>query len=255
MACGALRMAAGLAAIVMLAGGCTRVVSGTARPATGLAPTPINGAALRQVLLDDSELSKLTGQPVHSDPTMPPFFGSVERLPNAWSTATPLDCIGAAVGGQRIVYASTGALDAAHEYWDVGGDHDDASMTGVGEAVIALASASDAEALFEKFAEQWTHCNGVTVTRHSGRADEISGAVTDVAATDSVLTAVVRSTVEGHSDLRVARALGVRVNCIVDVEVFWFLGDSADSTLPPPGDTTASDIATAMLDEVRQLTG
>ncbi|QZA09220.1 sensor domain-containing protein [Mycolicibacter heraklionensis] len=247
-------IAAGAVAVVLLASGCTTVVSGTVRPAPGLAPTPVTGMAVRQVLLDDSELSKLTGQPFRSDPSLPPRFGGLDDLPDAWESAEPQDCVGAAVGGQRSVYSSAGVRDVAHEFWDSTGAGD-SPLTGVGEAVVALDSAADADALFEKFAEQWGSCDGVVVTRDSGEDSEASGEVTDVSDQDAVLVATVRTSVDGEAGLRVSRALAARVNCVVDVDVFWFVDEDDHSGAPPAGDTTAADLARAMLDKIRNLSG
>lgn len=246
-------LAAGAAAVVLLTGGCTTVVSGTVRPAAGLAPTPVTGMAVRQVLLDDSELSKLTGQPFRSDPSLPPRFGGLDELPDAWESAEPEDCVGAAVGGQRSVYGAAGVRDAAHEFWD--SSSDDSPLTGVGEAVIALDSAADADALFAKFVEQWGSCDGVVVTRDGGTDSEASGEVTDVSNQDAVLIATVRTSVDGEEGLRVSRALATRVNCVVDVDVFWFVDEEDHSGAPPAGDSTAADLARAMLDKVRNLSG
>ncbi|CAJ1501519.1 sensor domain-containing protein [[Mycobacterium] holstebronense] len=246
-------IAVGAVAVVLLASGCTTVVSGTVRPAPGLAPTPVTGMAVRQVLLDDSELSKLTRQPFRSDPSLPPRFGGLDELPDAWESAEPQDCVGAAVGGQRSVYSAARVRDAAHEFWD--SSSDDSPLTGVGEAVIALDSAADADALFEKFVQQWGSCDGVVVTRDSGADSEASGEVTDVSNQDAVLVATVRTSVDGEAGLRVSRALAARVNCIVDIDVFWFVEDDDHSGAPPSGDTTAADLARAMLDKVRNLSG
>ncbi|WP_409428944.1 sensor domain-containing protein [Mycobacterium sp. SMC-11] len=246
-------IAAGAVAVVLLASGCTTVVSGTVRPAPGLAPTPVTGMAVRQVLLDDSELSKLTGQPFRSDPSIPPRFGGLDELPDAWESADPQDCVGAAVGGQRSVYSAARVRDAAHEFWD--SSSDDSPLTGVGEAVIALDSAADADALFEKFAQQWGSCDGVVVTRDSGTDTEASGEITDVANQDAVLVATVRTSVDGEAGLRVSRALAARVNCVVDIDVFWFVEDDDHSGAPPAGDSTAADLARAMLDKIRNLSG
>lgn len=246
-------IAAGAVAVVLLASGCTTVVSGTVRPAPGLAPTPVTGMAVRQVLLDDSELSKLTGQPFRSDPSIPPRFGGLDELPDAWESADPQDCVGAAVGGQRSVYSAARVRDAAHEFWD--SSSDDSPLTGVGEAVVALDSAADADALFEKFAQQWGSCDGVVVTRDSGTDSEASGEITDVANQDAVMVATVRTSVDGEAGLRVSRALAARVNCVVDVDVFWFVEDDDHSGAPPAGDSTAADLARAMLDKVRNLSG
>ncbi len=49
--------------VILVAAACTRVVDGSARPARGLTPRPITGQTVKQVLLDESELSKMLGQP------------------------------------------------------------------------------------------------------------------------------------------------------------------------------------------------
>ena len=239
---------------MLVTSGCSTVVSGTVRPAPGLAPDPVTGIAVRQVLLDDADLSKLLGRSFRSDPSLPPRFGGIDQLPDGWDGATPADCVGAAVGGQRGVYESAGVRDIAHEFWDSSAD--DSPMTGLGEAVVALEDAAAATALFEKFAEQWGHCDGVTVIRGDDEDDGgTSGEVSAVSRDDAVLTATVRTTVDGEEGLLVTRAVAVRVNCVVDVDVFWFAGEDEDGDTPPAGDPTAADLARAMLDKVRGLTG
>lgn len=209
--------------------------------------------AVRQVLLDDSELSKLTGQPFHSDPSLPPRYGGLDDLPDAWESAEPQECVGVAVGGQRSVYSSASVRDVAHEFWDSSSE-EDSPLTGVAEAVIALDSAVDAEALYEKFVQQWGSCDGVVVTRDGGSDNEASGEVTDVSEQDSVLVATVRTSVDEDAGLHVSRAVATRVNCVVDVDVFWFV-DEDDHSGEPAGDSTAADLARAMLDKVRNLSG
>ncbi|MEB3020691.1 sensor domain-containing protein [[Mycobacterium] crassicus] len=243
-----------MAVLALLTSGCSTVVTGTVRPAPGLAPTPVTGMALRQVLLDDAELSKLVGRPFRSDPSLPPRFGGVDELPDAWDAADPADCVGAAVGGQRIVYQDAGVQDVAHEFWDSAAT-EGAQLTGVGEAAIALKTAADAQALFHRFSERWAQCDGVTVVRNDPGDGDASGEVTDVSTGDVVLTATVRTSVDGEQGLRVTRAVGVRVNCVVDVDVFWFAGEDDHADAPPAGDTTAADLARAMLDKVRGLSG
>ncbi|MEO6793071.1 MAG: sensor domain-containing protein [Mycobacterium sp.] len=239
---------------MLLASGCTTVVSGTVRPAPGLAPTPVTGMAVRQVLLDDAELSKLVGKSFHSDPALPPRFGGVDELPDAWDSAAPGECVGAAVGGQKSVYEAAGVQDVAHEFWDSSAAGD-SPLTGVSEAVIALGSAADADALLAKFSEQWGHCDGVTVVREGEDGSEASGEIAEVSSADAVLTATVRTIVNGAVGLRVSRAVATRVNCVVDVDVFWFAGEEDHADAPPPGDTTAADLARAMLDKIRGLSG
>jgi hypothetical protein len=93
------------------------------------------------------------------------------------------------------------------------------------------------------------------VIRHGEASSAASGEITDVSTGDTVLTATVRTTVDDEVGLRVTRALAARVNCIVDIDVFWFVGEDDHADVPPPGDTTAADMARAMLDKIRNLSG
>lgn len=226
--------------------GCSRVVDGRVRAAPGLAPNPVVGSAVRQVALNDAELSKLFGLSFRSDPAYPPQFGNGEDLPNGWGAATPAECIGTVVGGQRAAYRDYTVKDIVHEFWD-GTGADDSQLTSVAEAVVALGSAADAESAFAKFAENWRHCDGVTVTRNDGDNLPATGEISAVSTGDTVLTAVVQTTLEGEPGLRVTRALGVRVNCLIDVDVFVDSGDPAGST------DRAVQMVRAMMDKVSGL--
>jgi hypothetical protein len=57
--------------VVLIAAACTREVDGTVRPARGLTPRPLSGLAIQQVLLDDSELSKIINQPFKGRAELP----------------------------------------------------------------------------------------------------------------------------------------------------------------------------------------
>lgn len=238
----------------MLAAGCTTVVAGTVRPGPGLVPTPLSGAAVRQVLLDDAELSKTLDQHFESDADLPPRFGGVDELPDGWASSTPGDCVGALVGAQKTVYQPLPVRDVAHEFWG-GSDTEQTQVTGVAEAVIALPTVADAEAAFEKFAEQWSRCRGTTVTRDEDPAANVtaaSGTISEVSTGESLLTATVRTSLAGSPGLVVTRALGVQVNCLLDVDIFSS-PDEADASGKASGDSGASDVVRAMMDKVRQL--
>ena len=132
-------------------------------------------------------------------------------------------------------------------------------MTGVAEGVVALPSAAAADALFAKLAEQWRHCNGITVIRHDGLHSDASGEITDVVADGPMLTATVQTTVGATRGLRVSRALSVQVNCLIDVDVFWLVDgpqdERADRADASASGTLATDMAGAMAEKVRGLTG
>lgn len=236
---GGRRAAAAAAVLAVSVSGCTSVVGGTVRPAPGLTPQPVTGVLLKQVLLDDAELSGLLGQRFRSDPTIAPRFGGSEQLPDGWDGATPADCVGTAVGTQKSVYETLGVRDVAHEYWVGPGP-----VTGAAEGVVALAGAADADAAFEKFAEQWRRCADSTVTRYRGGKPNAAAKIIEVDTDGSVLTATVRTGLAEAPGSVLVRALGVRLNCLVDVDVFISADRAAGA---------ATDIARAMMDRVSAL--
>lgn len=240
--------------LLLLVPGCTAVVPGTVRPAPGLTPQPVTGAAVRQALLDDAEVSTLLGQDFRSDPNLPPRFGGGDDLPDGWTSAAPSYCIGTVVGAQKTVYRSAGVRDVAQEFWGSPKSARSArsALTGVAEGVIALPTAADAQVAFEKFAAQWNRCDGITVTRDQNESTGSSAAtaeITDVQTGDSLITATVRTVVAGAVRLSVTRALGIRVNCLVDVDVF--AGPAGEGSDNP----AAADVARAMMDKVSALAG
>lgn len=227
-------------AVAALAAACTAVVTGRVRPAPGLTPGPLTGTSVKQALLDDAELAGMFGQSFGSDPTIAPRFGGPEALPDGWSSAVPADCVGAAVGSQQIAYQSLNVHDIAQEFWVGTG-----AVTAVAEGVVALPTAADAETAFGAFAAQWTRCEGITVRRYQDDADTDTGEVTAVRTGDAVLTATVHTNL-GDAGIRVERALGVRLNCLVDVDVFV----AADAAA---ADTGAADVARAIMTKVSAL--
>ncbi|HEY9306035.1 MAG TPA: sensor domain-containing protein, partial [Mycobacterium sp.] len=103
--------------------------------------------------------------------------------------------------------------------------------------------AAAADALFAKFTKAWNLCNGTTVTSQIPIGGDPTATISDVRARDSVLAA----TVESGTTLTItsARAVGVRVNCIVEVDVAFFANQQ------PAG--AAVDIAHAMMNKVSSL--
>ena len=124
-------------------------------------------------------------------------------------------------------------------------------MDDVYEAVVSVATAAAADALFAKFSAQWKDCDGKTLTLPSGPfAHE---AISDVRTGDSVVAATVSLGPAADSILAPipeARAIGVSANCLVEVNVAFF-GNSYPSDRGS-GDiaTSAVDIAHAMLERV-----
>ena len=159
---------------------------------------------------------------------------------------------------QKSVYEPDQAAQvkdvASQSWWNNG---EPAQVISVLEGVVSLPSAAQARALFAKFSGQWQQCKGTTMTEQNGPISTTTD-IDDVRVTGSVLAATntATSVLPNMPPLRPtpqARALGVRLNCLVEVEVVFF-GDRRSSD---PGsanvDTSAVDIANAMMDKVSAL--
>ena len=242
-----------LAAVAALAVGCGGVVDGTAKPAPNLKPRPLTGQTVSQVPLDDTALSRMLGQPFVT--RQPPEFGGPDKLFQPDNQSSPADCRGVTVMLQKSVYESAGVKVVAYESWWNNGDP--AQVISVMEGVVALPSAEQAQALFAKFPPQWQHCTAVTTTEQTGPINTTT-VIGDIYVADSVVAATntATATLPNMPSLQPtpqARAIGVRLNCLVEVEVVFF-GDRRPSD-PGTGnpDTSATDIARAMMDRVSDL--
>jgi hypothetical protein len=156
---------------------------------------------------------------------------------------------------QKSVYESANISGVAFESWWNNGDP--AQVISVMEGVVALPTAAQAEALFAKFTQQWQQCNGKTTTEETGPIST-TNVISDIRITNSVVAATNTATavLPNMPPLRPtpqARALGVRLNCLVETEVVFF-GDRRPSD---PGsaevDTSAVNLANAMMDKVSAL--
>jgi PknH-like extracellular domain len=248
--------AAALTMVAALAVGCASVVGGTAKPAPNIKPRPLTGATVRQVPLDGAALSRMLNQPFVS--RKPPEFGGPEKLYQRDEAAPPDACLGVTTMLQKSVYQDAGVRDFAAESWWNNGDP--AQVISVIEGVVTLPSAEQAQALFAQFSKQWQQCQGITTTEQDGPIST-TNAISDVRVTDSsknivAATNTATSTLPNMPPLRPtpqARALGVQLNCIVEVQVVFF-GDRRPSD---PGSATvdgsAIDVAHAMMDKVNAL--
>lgn len=228
-----------LLAALILASGCTRVVDGTLRAATGLAPSPVTGRSVQQVLLDDAELQKVLDQPFHSDPDLPRRSGD-DAFDRRSDISDP-DCAAVVGQMQQSSYDAADVRDAVREIWWGPTDDHDVRVIDVAESVVALPTAADADALFDAFIQQWEHCDGTEV---SSRGDTFT--LTGPKVADSVLSA--RSNFRFDTGaIPGVRAVGVRVNCIVEVEVAFYRDPSGDDK------TSAVDLVHQMMDKVTDL--
>jgi hypothetical protein len=239
--------------VVMSTAGCAVVVDGTARPAPSLAPRSLNGQTIKQVLLGHRALSRILNQSFKIDPNLPPRFGGPEALQDdGW--ISPGDCLGVAAMLQRAVYEPSTVRHAAIETWR----HAPGSveLTSVREGVVSLPTAAEAQALFAKFSQQWRTCDGTTMPL-SGTVFRLKAAITNVQVADSIVAAIVSTGFASRSSdsafIPYGRAIGVRGNCLVEVEVAFFGNTHPSGQGATDPDTSAVGIAHAMMDKVSAL--
>jgi hypothetical protein len=239
--------------VAALAVGCGSVVGGTAKPAPNLKPRPLSGRTVEHVLLDGKAVSRMLGQPLVA--RQPAKFGGPDGLDQREAPAESAECLGVAAMLQKSVYDSADVQNVASVSW--WNDGDPAQVISVMEGVVALPSVAQAQALFAKFPEQWQRCKGQTTTEEAGPISTTT-VIDDVRTLDSIVAASNTATatlpnMPALQPMPQARAVGVRLNCIVEVEIVFF-GDRQPSD---PGsanpDTSAVDVAQAMMEKVSDL--
>lgn len=214
----------------------------------------VTGEAVKQILLDGAELTKLLDQPFK--PTGPPIYGGFHEMENP---STAGDCTGVTNVAPQRVYSSADVQSYARETWvdatpgDPDSNRPSAKVMFVAESVVALPSAADAQALFATFAEQWKRCDGQAVDQADVngpphlRGTEIH--ISDVRVTDSVLAASIA--MDGRPQAPDARAIGVQGNCLVGI-LIAFTGVAHATGSGDPA-TSSIDAVRMMMDKVVKL--
>ena len=264
-------LAAALTMLTAVAVGCGGVVEGTAKPAPNLRPRPLAGESVTQVLLDGATLSRMLAQPFAA--RKPVEFGGPDKLDQRDAVSSPPGCLGVTSMLNRSVYQpdqaaqSAGApqvKDVASESWWNNGEP--AQVVTVLEGVVTFASAEQAQALFAQFSEQWQKCNGATTTEHAGPISttnvvsdvRVTGPAESAGPAGSIVTATNTATsvlpnMPPLEPTPQGRALGVRLNCIVEVGVVFFGGRRPSDPGSANIETSAADVVRAMMDKVSAL--
>jgi hypothetical protein len=129
-------------------------------------------------------------------------------------------------------------------------------VTSVKEGVVSLASADEASALFAKFSQQWQKCDGATLFLPEGMF-KLKGKITNVEVASSVLSATTSIgwafSGSDSESIPEERAIGVRANCLVEVEVDFFNVIDPSPQGPDTFSTKAIDVAQAMMGKVSAL--
>lgn len=237
----------------LLAAGCTAVTGGRAEAPQGSAPRSLTGETVRQVLLGDATLSRVLQQPFVIDARIPPRFGGPEALDDL-GPALSVSCLGVAEMLHQGVYEPGKVSDVAVETWRHAGPS--AKLTGIKEGVVSLPAAADAQALFAKFTQQWEKCNGQTV-RLPDSVFRLKANISDVRVAPSILSGTVAIAMDSNKpdqlSIPAGRAIGVRGNCLVEVEVDFFNTSTGSLQASDAIDGTAVSIAQIMMDRVSEL--
>ena len=225
---------------------------GTARPTSSATAGVLAGESIKQVMLDGAALSKLLSQPFKTVPSFPPHLGEGDQLKDGYRSPSPAECAGVAFMLQKSVYQSAPVKNFVTEGWA----HDGPSVKVdlVVEGVVTLPTAQDVAALWGKFSAQRKQCDGQTLTVPGDIFPD--NPISDVRVADSVLAATVSRGPGPHSILLSApeaRAVGVRGNCLVEVEVTFFGNSYPSDEGTADINTSAIDIAHAVMDKIGAL--
>ena len=242
-----------LTAVAVLATGCGGVVTGTAKPAPNLKPRPLSGATVKQVLLDGPTLSRMLNQTFVA--RNPAESGGPEKLYQVERSTSQPGCLGVTAMLQQGVYRSGDVQDVASVSWWNNGEP--AQVIVVEEGVVTLPSTAQAQALFAQFSQQWQQCNGTPTSEQSGPIST-TNVISDVRVTDSTIAATktATSTLPNMRPLRPtpqARAIGIRSNCLVEVQVVFFGGRRSSDPGSADVNSSAIDVAHVLMDRVSAL--
>jgi hypothetical protein len=189
----------------------------------------------------------------------PAQVGGPEKLYQVKRSTSQAGCLGVTAMLQKSVYRSgpqpAQVQDVASESWWNNGEP--AQVITVMEGVVTLPSAAQAQALFAQFSQQWQQCNGMTTSEQTGPISttnvisDVRGTATTIAATKTATS--VLPNMPALRPTPQARAIGVRSNCLVEVEVVFFGGRRSTDPGSANINTSALDIARAMMDRVNAL--
>lgn len=196
----------------MVLSGCATTIGGSARRHESAS------VSLLQLLPTADEVSAAVGNPL--DDTGAPKIGSIDVLPDGIrdsAGASPLDCLGAAAPLMRVVYEGGGVQGAAWQDYARFGSGLTVSSAEAG--VVRFGSPAEASRMFARFVTQWQSCEATTVTLHTGGGGGLDLQVSDVRAEGAILSAVILSDGGDGSMFPTERAVGVKADCIVDVDV------------------------------------
>lgn len=245
------RHALAVAGCLLLAG-CTTVTDGTVQPAEGLPLGPLTGSELAEVLPTEDQLADILGDRLGPSPDVPEESGGLSDMADGLSSAaeaSPHECVGATSPLQRSIYQDTGLTDFASLRWRLP-DSARGDVIGATTGAVAFRGAAEANDAFAAFVQQWEDCDGTVVEMPIDNGDYFTDEITNVRVENSVLSADIATARQPDSiGWPRVRAIGVRANCLVEVDVSFFGGDA-----PPTGlDGAAIELADFVMNRIAEV--
>lgn len=248
-----------IAAVVVVAAAGWMIMAGKPHNASTAPSTSgqiVTADTVKQVLLNGAELTKMLNQPFKKT-TGPTKYGGLTAM---GEPSTIGDCVGVVDVATRVVYESANVQSYARQTWSdlVPGDPGfkplSAMLMFADEAVVALPSAADAQALFAKFSERWKQCDGQAVNQQSDAEDPndpppLPGSemhINSVRVSDDVLAASV--VLDQKPDAPDTRAIGVQDNCIVEVLLPFTGAKNVPGSAVPA--TSATEVVRAIMAKI-----
>lgn len=236
----------------LILSGCTTVTDGTVRPAEGLPLGPLAGSQLDEVVPNEDQMAEILGDRLGPSPDAPQMSGDLSDMADGLRSdaqASPHDCVGATSPLQRSIYQDTGLTEFAASRWRLGRT-ETGDVLGATTGVVAFGSTTAANDSFEAFVEQWKDCDGTVVEMPTTDDDYFTDEITNVHVENSVLSAdVATARLPDAIGWPRVRAIGVRANCLVEVDVSFNGGDAAPAGL---GDA-AIELADYMMNRIAEI--
>lgn len=218
-------------------------------PAPSEAPKP--AIAPIDALLTEPEVSDL----LHEKQVGSPKSGGTEVLDDGTKNFTEPECLGVTAVAQRVTYedAAVQAVATALFHAPLGATQRP-RFIGVDEAVVALPSPEAAQEVLARATEQWTQCEGKTVTAKLGKTPSgyIREVIFKVQTIDGMLTAtlLIGGTDEELSTPQ-ARVLTVKDHYVIETAAHYFdTVDKAKVATTSDIDVAAIDMAKAIMNKI-----
>ncbi|WP_198344360.1 sensor domain-containing protein [Mycobacterium dioxanotrophicus] len=202
-------------------------------------------------LLTEPEISDL----LHEKQVGSPKSGGSEALSDGRKNFTEPECLGVTAVAQQVTYEDAAVQAVARTHFLAALDGKQRPrFVGVDEAVVALPSPEAAQEVLAHATEQWTQCEGKTVTAKLGKTP--SGYIRDVIFKVQTIDAMLTATLlNGGTDEELstphARVLAVKDHYVIETVADYFdIVDKAKVAANSDIDVAAIDMAKAIMNKI-----